>query len=83
MDIPVVPDKVSNSVGNQSSAGHASKKHVIDIDCDEDDNAVSLDSILLKEVNHEFSNRYLIFSNLLLLNLPFCLNKFKGALFRS
>ncbi|KAK1376071.1 E3 ubiquitin-protein ligase rnf8-A [Heracleum sosnowskyi] len=49
MDVPAVPDKVSNSVGNQSSARHASKKHVIDIDCDEDDNAVSLDSILLKE----------------------------------
>ncbi|KAL8113913.1 hypothetical protein AgCh_020991 [Apium graveolens] len=49
MDLPAVPDKVSNSAGKHSSAGNASKKHVIDIDCDEDDFAVSLDSILLKE----------------------------------
>lgn len=73
MDVPAVPDKVSNSVSNQSSAGNASKKHVIDIDCDEDDNAVSLDSILLKEVNHEFSNRYLIISNLIHLIFRFAL----------
>ncbi|WOG89259.1 hypothetical protein DCAR_0208496 [Daucus carota subsp. sativus] len=35
MEIPAVPDKVSNSVGGQSSAGNASDKHVIDIDCED------------------------------------------------
>ncbi|KAL1829176.1 hypothetical protein ACET3Z_007588 [Daucus carota] len=49
MEIPAVPDKVSNSVGGQSSAGNASDKHVIDIDCEDAAAAVSLDTILLKE----------------------------------
>lgn len=57
VDIPPIPDKVSNSISNQSSAGNASKKHVIHIDWEGDDNAVSLDSILLKEVIHEFSSQ--------------------------
>ena len=52
MEIPAVPDKVSNSVGGQSSAGNASDKHVIDIDCEDAAAAaaVSLDTIFSKEV---------------------------------
>lgn len=63
MDIPAVPDKFSYSAGKHSGAGNASKKDVIDIDCDEDDYAVSLDSILLKQVFHKFCNSYQMISN--------------------
>lgn len=63
MDIPAVPDKVSNSAGKHSSAGNDSKKHVIDIDSDKDDYAVSLDSILLKEVFRESCYSYQFMSN--------------------
>lgn len=65
MDVPLIANKVNPSRTDKSSVDIKSKKHVIDVDVEEDGDALWTDSSLLKEVTVEIFNYAVMYSLLL------------------